>query len=60
MNCYKCGFLCITKYIFQTKIDPNRVCISNPLGEWKKVVAVSKNCNMCGWESHPMKIPERI
>jgi len=55
MKCYKCGFLCITKYITMTKID-----ITNPLGEWEKVVAVSKHCNMCGWASHPMKIPESI
>ena len=60
MKCYKCGFRCITKYITMTKIDPNRICISNPLGEWKKIVAVSKHCNMCGWASHPMKIPEPI
>ena len=60
MKCFKCGFLCITKYNTETRIDPNLICIRNPLGEWEKLVSVSKLCNMCGWESYPTKLPEKI
>lgn len=60
MKCYSCGFLCITKYITEERIDPNLICIKNPIGVWEKVVAVQKMCNMCGWTSYPMKIPEPI
>ena len=60
MKCFNCGFLCTTKYHTEVCIDFNRVCITNPTGAYDKIIAVSKFCNMCQWESHPTKIPESI
>lgn len=60
MKCFNCGFRCITKYHEEERIDPNLICLKNPIGLWKKVVAVSKVCNMCGWESYKTKLPDKI
>jgi len=57
MKCFECGFTCATIYWhnYERKIQwfpqfhPN--C---------PVTSVSKKCNMCGWTSHPVKIPEPI
>jgi hypothetical protein len=49
MKCFNCGKKCITKYHVQ-----------EPGGA---IIAVSKVCETesgCGWESHPIKIPEPI
>ena len=50
MKCFKCGFRCVTKYHFGDKDSQG----------FEKVTAVSKVCNMCGWESYPTKLPEKI
>lgn len=60
MKCFECGFRCITKYHTEVRHDVYRVCIKNPTGAYEQVIAVSKVCNMCKWESHPIKIPEPI
>ena len=48
MKCFKCGFRCVTRYIMD----------NHPM--FPRVIAVSKVCNMCGWESYPTKLPEKI
>lgn len=60
MKCFECGFLCITKYHTVKAYGMSRMCITNPYGEYDKIIAVSKVCNMCKWESHPTKVPGPI
>jgi hypothetical protein len=60
MKCFECGFRCITKYHTEWKADLNRATIQNPMGAYEQVVAVSKVCNMCKWESHPIKVPKPL
>ena len=60
MNCFECGFRCVTIYHTEERISHDLVCLKNPLGIWEKVVAVSSKCNMCGWESFRTKVPEPL
>ena len=54
MKCFRCGFKAITKYWYdydkkyewRPQFHPNCPC-----------TAVTKKCNMCGWESKPVKVP---
>ena len=52
MKCFECGSKCETRYITGTDFYAS----IQSLG----IVAVSKVCKNCGWESHPTKIPESI
>ena len=50
MKCFECGALCVTKYHY----GPSHGEVNPP------VKAVNKVCNICGWESYPTKVPEKI
>ena len=47
MKCFECGKGCVTKYIREPPLHG-------------KIIAVSKICEHCGWESYPTKLPEPI
>jgi len=61
MNCFECGTICLTVYGIEhtwTGLEGMTRWVVNPM--LSKITHVRKDCQDCGWTSHPTKIPESL